>query len=1128
MIFRFFFFSLFSFVVFTLCGDPLWAQGHGNEGAPIKNTSSKVRSDARFSKVDSRNNDADDQVIRDLRIERKVSAFKVVRDGETTSESGGKVKLSVYLTKAPISDVEIRLESLNPAEGKVFPDVLRFTPENWNEKQMAIVMGQDDEKKDGPQSYKVKLEVLSGTDYSYTKLPPETLQFTNIDNDQAGILVKSVQTETSEDGQEGVLFIRLSSSPLSSVKVILKSSDTSEGKLATSVFNFNTKNWNQYQKVVIQGVDDSIDDGRETYFVQLDRVETDDSYYQTVTPVKARLTNMDNDMAGILVSDIPGDVSEDGGRQPIRIRLKTQPVAPVIIKVLSSDLTEGAPEPDRVVFTKENWNQPQTVSIIGIDDADDDDEQSFDVKVQATSEKDAVHNQLSPTILTFKNIDNDTADIIVKQPENPVNENGTIAFPSIKLATRPTHNVRITLKSDNEAEGTIQVSQLIFTPENWFREQLIKVTGVDDGVVDGDQTFKILTSSAVSQDLKYNGHAVSDITVVNQDDDRIGFVLGPASGDTTEDGQAATFTIRLSSKPYHDVRLSLFSSDKSEGTVRQPSLVFTPETWNIDQQVTVDGQNDDDVDGAVSYQIKASKAVSEDTAYNGTVPNAVKLVNRDNNRFALRVKKQDLESSEEGKNGLLEIRLGSKPAGTVTVHLKSSRETEGRPEQEAYQFTPDNWNTPRSVKIIGVDDTVKDDDQSYTITVSAKSDTDRNYRSLPPEQVEFINRDNDTVGILVKVVNNTTDENGKEAWISIRLRSKPSSIVAFIFECSDPGEGEVKIQHVAFLPEKWNIDQIIRVTGKPDQTVDGDQVYYLKNPGGAISNDKEYNEVEFKDVKLINKDLDRAALVLGQPEGNTTEAGGKTEFSVRLNSKPKDRVVVKLINQDLSEAELLTERLTFTPDNWSVPQSVEVKGIDDDEKDFDQLYHVQAVVEQTNDPDYKRVREQDVQINNIDRMTLTIGAYYGLITPVGDTGGKYDKGFGQGIMVDYTLSERLFISGVYQTSTLTGKNSFKSNKMEQSYEYTLDSTTLLLGMKYRWEFILLEGGIGYYKWDLTTDNKKNGTSRSTTGNSEVIYGGIGFQTTVFDRYDLFSGYHYQSIQSGVDSQVLTFGFRIAM
>ena len=56
-------------------------------------------------------------------------------------------------------------------------------------------------------------------------------------------------------------------------------------------------------------------------------------------------------------------------------------------------------------------------------------------------------------------------------------------------------------------------------------------------------------------------------------------------------------------------------------------------------------------------------------------------------------------------------------------------------------------------------------------------------------------------------------------------------------------------------------------------------------------------------------------------------------FATALTSKPTANVTLSFNNTDPGEATLSTNLIVFTPENWSVFQTVEVQGVDDDETD---------------------------------------------------------------------------------------------------------------------------------------------------------------------------------------------------
>ncbi len=105
-----------------------------------------------------------------------------------------------------------------------------------------------------------------------------------------------------------------------------------------------------------------------------------------------------------------------------------------------------------------------------------------------------------------------------------VTEDGGSDGFAVRLESRPLADVVIEFTSLEQTEGTVSPASLTFTPDNWDQFQPVVVTGVDDGIVDGDVTFTIATSST-SDDGCYQRVDPVDITVVNEDNDQ------PSDGD---------------------------------------------------------------------------------------------------------------------------------------------------------------------------------------------------------------------------------------------------------------------------------------------------------------------------------------------------------------------------------------------------------------------------------------------------------------------------------------------------------------------------------------------------------------------------------------------------------------------
>ncbi len=208
-------------------------------------------------------------------------------------------------------------------------------------------------------------------------------------------------------------------------------------------------------------------------------------------------------------------------------------------------------------------------------------------------------------------------------------ESGTTATTSIVLDTQPTANVIIGININN-SEVTVSSSSLTFTTSNWNIPQIVTITGINDGIIDGNTVHTITTNAATSADTDYNTLNAADITATNTDVNFIGITVSPTSDlVTTEAGGTATSSIVLNSQPSDDVVIPLSSSNTAEGTVSTSSIIFTPSTWNTPQIITITGVNDTTIDGNITYTIVTGSSTSLDLAYNNINPANISVTNAD-------------------------------------------------------------------------------------------------------------------------------------------------------------------------------------------------------------------------------------------------------------------------------------------------------------------------------------------------------------------------------------------------------------------------------------------------------------------------------------------------------------------
>ncbi|WP_354635627.1 DUF4347 domain-containing protein [Planktothricoides raciborskii] len=325
--------------------------------------------------------------------------------GLTTTEAGGTATFTLVLDSKPTADVTITVASSNTAEGTVDKSTLTFTSANWNTAQTVTVTGVDDNIDDGDIGYTISTTANS-SDTKYSGLTGTNVSVTNTDNDKAGITVTPTSgLTTTETGGTATFTLVLDSKPTADVTITVASSNTAEGTVDKSTLTFTSANWDTAQTVTVTGVDDNIDDGDIGYTISTTANSTDTNY-NGITAATVAVTNTDNDKAGITVTPTSGlTTTEAGGTATFTVVLDSQATSDVTIGITSDNTAEGTVAISALTFTAVNWNQPQTVTITGVNDYLDDEDISYNIITAAATSTDGKYNGLNPSDVSVTNQD---------------------------------------------------------------------------------------------------------------------------------------------------------------------------------------------------------------------------------------------------------------------------------------------------------------------------------------------------------------------------------------------------------------------------------------------------------------------------------------------------------------------------------------------------------------------------------------------------------------------------------------------------------------------------------------------------------------------------------------------------
>lgn len=678
-------------------------------------------------------------------------------------------------------------------------------------------------------------------------------------------VVVAIVDGTSGEGVATAEFtIRLAIQPSEAIVLNLSSTDESEARPSVSSISFHSDDWNVPKSVMVVGVDDDVADGSQSYAIEA-TVEHDDPNLNGLKVASVELANTDDDEAGFVMSGVSGNTSEDGDTARFTVRLQSQPLADVQVMLSSSDPSEATVSPRAATFGAMDWNTERVFTIVGQDDNVPDGTRVLTIQFQPTLSDDPAYNEADLPPLAFSNVDNDTPGVLITRSSTTTREGSVSEVLTLRLMTEPSNDVTVLLSSSNDNEIRVETSTIVFQPSNWSQSQTATLAGIDDFVDDGNQDVWVHIETR-STDANYASLTLDPIPMTNLDNDTAGFTVSSPLGNPTEDGDTATFAVRLDSQPLENVVLALSSTNEDEVTVSPQLLTFTPQDWGLDQVVTITGRNDDVADGSQTVAIQFAPAVSDDPLFSGLSLEPVLTNNLDNDSPGLVASAISGDTGENGTTATFTIRLLSQPTDTVTVSLASSREEEGTVLPSSVTFTPSNWAQTQTATVTGEDDDWADGPQSYIVNLDPSGSTDLTYAAVLTTSVALSNLDDDTAGFVISEISNATTESGDTATFSFALSSRPFFDVVVTLQSSNPGEGTISTSTLAFEPETWDQPQVVTVTGVDDNTVDGSQDFSITFDQ-ATSADQTYAALTPASVSVTNLDNEPAC----GPNGETCQ-----------------------------------------------------------------------------------------------------------------------------------------------------------------------------------------------------------------------------------------------------------------
>ena len=317
----------------------------------------------------------------------------------------------------------------------------------------------------------------------------------------------------SEDGSSFEIEVVLATQPTDTVTVTVTSGDTGEVALSSETLTFTTDNWNVAQKLTVTGVDD--DDIDETVNVSVQFVSaSSDAEYDKLT-AQIEVANVDNDSAALIIESAGVTMLEGStDTAEFTVVLSARPTKNVTITMESSDSTELAIAGDpTLIFTPENWNQPQKVTVATVDDTIADSSRTAFIQLKSSSE-DSNFDMLTGKTVDYTISDNETAGVVISASSTEITPSALQITLDVVLTTEPSSDVVVTLSTTNDVTASLGEKTVTFTPENWNVAQTVTVTNTDMMSASSVKTNEIISGIAVGKDLYDNVKSNSIILTI--------------------------------------------------------------------------------------------------------------------------------------------------------------------------------------------------------------------------------------------------------------------------------------------------------------------------------------------------------------------------------------------------------------------------------------------------------------------------------------------------------------------------------------------------------------------------------------------------------------------------------------
>ena len=498
----------------------------------------------------------------------------IVSPKPVTIVEGGTRTIQVSLFAAPSAPATITMSGYSAPLSAPSPPTLTFTDQNWDQPQDLTLTAQTDLNS----ANESRSLILTANGGGYIGIAEELL-VTITDNDTPQLVVQG--SLTVPEGGSASLDISLSSAPMSVATVTLSASENPDLTYDPVPLTFSTSDWKAPKTVTFwaENDDDFEDDGPHEFIL------TATGYTDEVVTDRVLVTIIDNDEPKLVVNPLALTLEEEGPSGSFQIALNGQPSSTVNISFSGYDGYPLRP-PQNLTFTPTDWNQSKTVTLAALQDDEDFDSETFDLRL--TGNGGDYVNVTETVSITIQDNDKPLEPLTVSINDISVYEDEEMIQLEVELS-RATE--KVVLVQYHSSDGTAEAGKdytasrgiVIFDPN--ATRGVIQFEIEDDGLAepDGQETFEVTLSKPVNAGL---GRAQATVTILDPQPVttlRIEDVL------VSEDVHAVTFQVHVFPPSLESITVRYQTEDGTatagkDYQTQSGTLEFTPgmETMTIE------------------------------------------------------------------------------------------------------------------------------------------------------------------------------------------------------------------------------------------------------------------------------------------------------------------------------------------------------------------------------------------------------------------------------------------------------------------------------------------------------------------------------------------------------------------